>query len=314
MSKLTWDAIGEHFYETGVDHGVFYEYDTSAKKFTNGVAWNGLTAVNESPSGAEPTALYADNIKYLNLISAEQYAATIEAYTAPDEFLECDGFASLTDGVTIGQQPRKIFGFCYRTLIGNDTEGTKKGYKLHLVYNCTASPSERGHSTVNESPEAASLSWSISTTPVEVSGQSPTSTLEIDSTKVDPAKLAALEAVLYGTANTIPRLPLPGEVAEIVGSVGETVSLTALTIGSLDLVPEFSAGVVSYTATTTNDEDAVSATASTGASASILVNGVAHTSGNDATWTAGTNTVVVIVSKSGATSKTYTVTVTKTAA
>lgn len=222
--KITWDAIGEHFYETGVDQGVFYEYDATNREFTNGVAWNGLTAVNESPSGAEPSPLYADNIKYLNLMSAEQYGATIEAYTAPDEFLECDGFASLTDGVTIGQQPRKIFGFCYRTLIGNDTEGTKKGYKLHLVYNCTASPSERSHSTVNESPEAASLSWSISTTPVDVPNQSPTATLEIDSTKLTTAQLTAIKNVLYGTdasgstEATVPRLPFPAEVASIITS------------------------------------------------------------------------------------------------
>ena len=308
--RLVWDSIGEHLYETGVDHGVLYLYDSSQECFTNGVAWNGLTAVNESPSGAEPTALYADNIKYLNLISAEQYGATIEAYTAPDEFLECDGFASLTDGVVIGQQPRKLFGFCYRTLVGSDTEGTKKGYKLHLVYNCTASPSERSHSTVNESPEAASLSWSISTTAVAVEGQSPTATLEVDSTKIDPAKMAALEAVLYGTLNDAPRLPFPAEVASIVGEAGSTVKLSALTIGSLNLVPAFNADIVNYTATTTNEADAVTATAAGEASAAILVNGSSHTSGNSATWTSGTNTVVVIVSKSGSVSRSYTVTVT----
>ena len=311
MSKIVWDASGEHLYETGVDHGVFYPYNSQSKQFTGGVAWNGLTAVNESPSGAEPTALYADNIKYLNLISAEQYAATIEAYTAPDEFLECDGFASLAGGVVIGQQPRKIFGFCYRTLIGNDTEGTKKGYKLHLVYNATASPSERSHGTVNESPEAASLSWSISTTPVEVAGQSPTATLEVDSTKVETSAMQALEAVLYGTVSNPARLPLPAEVAEIVGAAATTVKLSALTIGSLDLIPEFNADVVSYTAATTNAEDAVTATAAGGASAVIYVNGSSHTSGEDATWVSGTNTVVVVVTKSGSNSRTYTVTVTK---
>ena len=308
--RLTWDNIGEHFYETGVDHGVLYLYDSNQSAFTNGVAWNGLTAVNESPSGAEPSPLYADNIKYLNLISAEQYAATIEAYTCPDEFLECDGFVSLASGVIIGQQPRKVFGFCYRTLIGNDTEGTSKGYKLHLVYNCTASPSERSHSTVNENPEAATLSWSISTTSVAVEGQSPTATLEVDSTKVDPAKMAALEAVLYGTLSDAPRLPFPAEVASIVGEAGATVKLSALTIGSLNLMPPFSADVVNYTATTTSSSDTVTATAAGDASASILVNGSSHTSGNSASWTAGTNTVVIIVSKSGSTSRSYTVTVT----
>lgn len=222
MSKITWDATGEHLYETGVDHGVFYSYDTTNNTYTDGKAWNGLTAVNESPSGAEPSPLYADNIKYLNLMSAETYGATIEAYTCPDEFMECDGFVSLTDGVIIGQQPRKIFGFCYRTLIGNDTEGTKKGYKIHLVYNCQASPSEKSHSTVNDNPEAATMSWSISTTPVDVPNQSPTATLEIDSTKLTTAQLTAIENVLYGTnasggsEATTPRLPLPAEVATII--------------------------------------------------------------------------------------------------
>lgn len=222
--KISWDAVGEHFYETGVDRGVFYEFDTTNKTYTNGVAWNGLTAVNESPSGAEPSPLYADNIKYLNLMSAETYAATIEAFTCPDEFMECDGFVSLTNGVIIGQQPRKIFGFCYRTLIGNDTEGTKKGYKIHLVYNCQASPSEKSHSTVNDNPEAATMSWSIATTPVDVANQSPTATLEIDTTKLTTAQKTAIEDVLYGKdasgqdAATTPRMPLPAEVATIIST------------------------------------------------------------------------------------------------
>lgn len=222
--KIVWDAVGEHLYETGVDRGVFYEFDTTNKVYTNGVAWNGLTAVNEQPSGAEASPLYADNIKYLNLMSAEQYAATIEAYYCPDEFMACDGFVSLTDGVIIGQQPRKIFGFCYRTLIGSDTEGTAKGYKIHLVYNCQASPSEKSHATVNESPEAATLSWSISTTPVDVANQKPTATLEIDTTKLTDNQRTAIENVLYGqdagdgqTATT-PRMPLPAEVATIIST------------------------------------------------------------------------------------------------
>ena len=222
--KIVWDAVGEHLYETGVDRGVFYEFDTTNKVYTNGVAWNGLTAVNEQPSGAEASPLYADNIKYLNLMSAEQYAATIEAYYCPDEFMACDGFVSLTDGVIIGQQPRKIFGFCYRTLIGSDTEGTAKGYKIHLVYNCQASPSEKSHATVNESPEAATLSWSISTTPVDVANQKPTATLEIDTTKLTDNQRKAIEDVLYGLdagdnqVATTPRMPLPAEVASIITS------------------------------------------------------------------------------------------------
>ena len=222
--KIAWDAVGEHFYENGVDHGVFYEYDTTNQVYTNGVAWNGLTAVNEQPSGAEPSPLYADNIKYLNLMSAETYGATIEAYYAPDEFMECDGFVSLTDGVVIGQQPRKIFGFSYRTMIGSDTEGIKKGYKIHLVYNCQASPSEKSHSTINESPEASTMSWSISTTPVAVTNQSPTATLEIDTTKLTDNQRKAIEDVLYGKdasgqdAATTPRMPLPAEVASIIAT------------------------------------------------------------------------------------------------
>lgn len=223
--RLVWDTVGKRFYETGVDRGVLYPYDTTSGKFTNGVAWNGLTAINESPSGAEPTPLYADNIKYLNLMSAEEYAATIEAYTYPDEFEECDGSVAIAPGVTVGQQSRKLFGISYRTLIGNDTEGTAKGYKLHLVYNCLASPSERAHSTVNDSPEAAQLSWSVSTTPVDVPGQKPTVTITIDSTKVDPAKLALLEDMLYGTANSVPELPLPAAIIALFGG-GDTTGIT----------------------------------------------------------------------------------------
>lgn len=217
MAKLVWDKVGERFYETGVDHGVLYKYDNETGTFKNGVAWNGLTTVNESPSGAEPTPLYADNIKYLNLMSTEEYAASIEAYTYPDEFEECDGSAEIIPGVKVGQQPRKLFGFSYRTLIGNDTENTEHGYKLHLVYNCLASPSERSHATVNDNPEAAQLSWDISTTPVEVEGFKPTATVEIDSTKFTAEQMAAIEAVLYGTTENEPRLPFPAEVAQILG-------------------------------------------------------------------------------------------------
>lgn len=216
MSKIVWDATGEHLYETGVDHGVLYKYDSSTKKFSNGVAWNGLSAVNEAPSGAEPTPIWADNIKYLNLLSAEEYGCTIEAFYSPEEFDECDGTAEIATGVTIGQQPRKLFGFCYRTLIGSDTEGQKKGYKIHIVYNCTASPSEKNHATVNDSPDVQPLSWTISTTPIEVTGMSPTATVVIDSTKVTASKLAALEAVLYGGEGSEPRLPLPDEVITLV--------------------------------------------------------------------------------------------------
>lgn len=224
MAKLTWDKTGERFYETGTDKGVFYPLNNSGA-YTPGVAWNGLTGVTESPSGAESTPLYADNIKYLNMLSAEEFSCTIEAYTYPDEFGECDGSANLAEGVTIGQQNRKMFGFSYRTLIGNDIDGTSHGYKIHLIYGCQASPSEKGYATVNDSPDAITLSWEISTTPVNVTGFKPTACVTIDSTKCSPEKLAALEAILYGKDPTSesgsdgvdPRLPLPDEVKTILG-------------------------------------------------------------------------------------------------
>lgn len=216
MSKIIWDKAGEHIYETGVDHGVLYP--TLNGKYQSGVAWNGLTSVSESPSGAESTGQYADNIKYLNLISAEEFGATIEAFTYPDEFSVCDGSAEPVKGVMIGQQTRRPFGLCYRTLIGNDLAGTEYGYKLHLIYGATASPSERAYSTVNDSPEAITFSWEVTTTPVEVPGYKPTASLTVDSTKVAPANMAKLEDILYGTADAEPRLPMPQEVIDLIGS------------------------------------------------------------------------------------------------
>ena len=218
MSKIVWDQTGERLYETGVNHGVLY-IPTSGV-YSKGVAWNGLTAVTESPSGAEATALYADDIKYLNLMSAEEFACTIEAYTYPDEFAECDGSASLVAGVSIGQQPRKTFGLCYRTTVGNDTDGNAHGYKLHMVYGCMASPSEKAYATINDSPEANTFSWEVSTTPVNVTGHKPTAFLTIDSTKADPTKLAALEDILYGKDQVEPRLPLPDEIATLMAADG----------------------------------------------------------------------------------------------
>ena len=218
MSKLTWDASGERLYETGVKQGVLYVMDSNV--YGNGVAWNGLTAITESPSGAESTPLYADDIKYLDLRSTEEFGATIEAYTYPDEFAACDGSASLADGVSIGQQARKMFGLCYRTTVGNDTDGTDHGYKLHLIYGATASPSEKAYETINDSPEAITFSWEITTTPVSVTGFKPTASITIDSTKADPTCLAALEEKLYGGASTEPTLPLPDEVKTIMTKVG----------------------------------------------------------------------------------------------
>lgn len=223
MSKLKWDQIGEKFYETGVDHGVLYPQKNGA--YPNGVAWNGLTAVTESPSGAEDTALYADNIKYLNLKSAEEFGATVECYSYPDEWAECNGEAELISGVTFGQQRRNTFGLCYRTKLGNDTDGEDHGYKLHLIYSATASPSERSYSTVNDSPEAINFSFEISTTPVTFDGVDsngnpfkPVSSITIDSTKVDSTKLKSLEDILYGTegdSGADARLPLPAELITI---------------------------------------------------------------------------------------------------
>lgn len=214
MPKLTWDASGERLYETGVKQGVLYVMDNNV--YGNGVAWNGLTAITESPSGAESTPLYADDIKYLDLRSTEEFGATIEAYTYPDEFAACDGSASLADGVSIGQQARKMFGLCYRTTVGNDTDGTDHGYKLHLIYGATASPSEKAYETINDSPEAITFSWEITTTPVSVTGFKPTASITIDSTKADPTCLAALEEKLYGGESTEPTLPLPDEVKTIM--------------------------------------------------------------------------------------------------
>lgn len=226
--KLVWDKTGEHFYETGVKNGVLYPMSASGT-YPKGVAWNGLTAITESPSGAEATALYADDIKYLNLMSNEEFGATVEAYTYPDEFAECDGSASLTEGVYIGQQARKTFGLCYRTTLGNDAKGNDYGYKLHIIYGAMASPSEKAYSTINDSPDAITFSWELSTTPVAVANFKSTASLTIDSTKVDTAKLTALEEILYGkdgtgedhsTGAVDPRLPLPDEIANIMkGSV-----------------------------------------------------------------------------------------------
>ena len=222
MSKIVWDKTGERLYETGVKNGVLYLQTNGV--YNNGVAWNGLTAVTESPSGAEATALYADDMKYLNLYSAEEFGATIEAYTYPDEFAECDGSKELVDGVVIGQQTRKVFGLCYRTVIGNDTDGEAHGYKLHIIYGAMASPSEKAYATINDSPEAITFSWEITTTPVNVTGAKPTASVVIDSTKADPTKLAALETILYGKDPTTdggsdgvePRLPLPDELKTLM--------------------------------------------------------------------------------------------------
>lgn len=223
MSKLQWDKTGEHFYETGVDHGVLFPMNANRQTYGKGVAWNGLTAVTESPEGAELTALYADNIKYLNLMSAEEFKATIEAYTYPEEFEACDGSAELGAGIKVTQQPRLPFAFCYRTKVGNDLN-PEAGYKIHIIYGCTAQPSERAYETVNDSPDAITFSWEVATVPVECEGFKPTAHIEIDSTKVDSAVLAQIEAKLYGVdadpehsiEGSDPELLMPNDIIEIL--------------------------------------------------------------------------------------------------
>lgn len=225
MAKLEWDKVGEHFYETGVDHAVLYLRDTSGK-YTKGYAWSGVTSISESPSGAEASAQYADNQKYLTLISAEEFGMTIEAFTYPTEFDECNGEVEAAEGVRIGQQKRSTFGLSYRTKVGNDVDGQDKHYKLHLVYGCTAAPSERAYATVNESPEAMTFSWEISTNPENVSGQKPTSLITIDSREADPEKLQQLETMLYGGDETEPQLPSPDEVVTLFGPKAEQLDPT----------------------------------------------------------------------------------------
>lgn len=239
--KLKWDETGERIYETGVRHGVLYPL-SSIGTYPLGLAWNGLTAVTESPTGAEANPIYADDIKYLNLISAEEFGATIEAFTYPDEFAVCDGSASIAPGVVAGQQKRKTFGLCYRTAIGNDIDDTDYGYKLHLIYGAIAAPSEKAYATINNTPEAITFSWEVTTTPVSVEGFKPTASLTIDSTKVDPANLATLEDILYGTDVADARLPLPDEVVSIfAGSPPAALELVSI-------VPDDDATVVALSA------------------------------------------------------------------
>lgn len=215
MARLTWDTAGQRYYETGVKRGVLYIQNSNGT-YGNGVAWNGIIAISESPSGAEASPIYADDIKYLNLYSTEEFAASLEAYSSPASFAECDGTSSPVAGMFVGQQARKSFGICYRTSVGNDIDGDSYGYKLHFIYGCKASPSEKSYQTVNDSPEAMSFSWEITTTPVDVAGLKPTATVVVDSTQCNATCLAALEDIIYGTSGTEPRLPLPDEIKTIL--------------------------------------------------------------------------------------------------
>lgn len=215
MARLVFDEVGARFFETGVKNGVIYLQEDDGS-YGNGVPWNGLTGVTESPSGGEATPLYADDIKYVTLRSAEEFNATVEAYTYPTEFEQCDGSAALAEGVTIGQQARRAFGLCYRTAVGNDIQGQDLGYKIHIIYGCTVAPSEKSYTTINDSPEAITFSWELSSTPAPVTGYNPTSTVVIDSTKVDSSKLSAIEDVLYGTTDKEATLPTPDELIELL--------------------------------------------------------------------------------------------------
>lgn len=284
MTALTWDQVGERRYETGVDHGVLYLPDNSGA-YNEGHAWNGLTTVTESPSGADSNPQYADNIKYLNLVAAESFGATIEAFTYPDEFAQCDGTVEPEPGIFLGQQNRRLFGLCYRTQIGNDLEGTDHGYKLHLIYGALAAPSEKAYGTINDSPEAITFSWEVSTTPVPVTGQKPTALLTIDSTKVDADKLSDLEDILYGTVGDDPRLPLPDEVI--------TLFSTGVTDVDLNLAanqPTFNngTGVITLPAVTGVQWKVNGVNRASGAQPAIAVGATAEVT---ATATAGYNIV-----------------------
>lgn len=215
MARVVWNEVGKHYYETGVDRGMLYPQNAGA--YPKGVVWDGLISVSEKPSGAEATPFYAGNIKYLNLLSKEEFAATVEAFTYPDEFAECDGSAEMLPGVKLGQQPRKPFGMCYRTLIGNDTDNTNHGYYLHIIYGAYAAPSEKGYTTINESPDAITFSWELTTTPVSVANHEPTASVTIDSRTITAENLKKLEDVLYGSADKEPKLPLPDEIASLIG-------------------------------------------------------------------------------------------------
>lgn len=290
MTRLTWDKVGERLYETGVDRGVLYIPD-NAGVYSDGVAWNGLTTVTESPSGADATALYADNIKYLNLISVEEFGATIEAYTYPDAFAQFDGVSQPVAGINVGQQTRKAFGLSYRTRVGNDVSGADFGYKLHLIYGATAAPSEKAYGTINDSPDAIAFSWQLTTTPVDAgTGLKPTALLTIDSTKVSATALATLEDILYGTAGQNPRLPLPTEVVALFGGTVTTVTPT---------IPTFNAttGVITIPTVTgveyrRDDTDAVvtGTVTITGPSGSSLIiravpkSGYVFPAGTDVDW------------------------------
>ena len=305
---LKWDEVAHKLYETGSKMAVLYKQDNSGN-YGNGVAWSGLTGVDESPSGADATDLWADDIKYLTLRSAEQFGFTIKAYMYPDEFGECDGTAEPATGMTIYQQPRRAFGFCYTSTIGNDVQLNDYGKKIHLIYGATASPSSRSMSTINDSPEAVEFSWECTTNPVDVPGRKPTAEIVLDSTKISADKWAAIESILYGDGTSPARLPLPAELIEILnGSITDAV-LTGITIANAVLTPTFDDEVFNYTATTSSASGAITVTAGEGVNIAIKCNGVTVANEGTASFNEGNNTVVITASKPGCNTTTTTITV-----
>ena len=307
---LAWDEVAHKLYETGSKRAVLFKQDVSGN-YGNGVAWSGLTGIDESPSGADATDLWADDIKYLTLRSAEQFAFTIKAYMYPDEFGECDGTASPATGMTVFQQARRAFGFCYTSTVGNDVQNNDYGEKLHLIYGATASVSSRSYGTINDSPEAIEFSWECSTTPVNVTGYKPTAEVVIDSTKVSSVKYEQLKSILYGDGTNPARLPLPDEIITILGTAVTDATPSDIDIGSSTLTPTFATTVRAYTTTTTNTKDEVTVTAGTGVTLAITANGTAIDSGDEVTWETGNNTISIVASKPGCTTTTTTVTVVK---
>lgn len=298
---IEWDETGKKLYETGSKMAVLYPQNVDGT-YGDGVAWSGLTGVDESPSGADATDLWADDIKYLSIRSAEEFGFTIKAYMYPDEFGACDGTASPATGMTVFQQSRKGFGLCYRTTVGNDAAYNDYGYKLHLIYGATCSPSSRSYSTINDSPSAIEFSWECKTTPVAVPGFKNTAEIVLDSTKIAAAKMAQIESILYGTAGTPgtkPRLPMPSELIEILGSAVTDAVLTGITIANATLTPDFDDDVFTYTAATTSASGAITVTAGTGVNIAITVNGTTVANEGTASFNEGNNAVEITASKAG---------------
>lgn len=306
---LTWDKTGERYYETGIKQCVLYPQKTDGT-YDTGVAWNGITGVDESPSGAEATDLWADDIKYLSIRSTEEFGFTIKAYTYPDEFGICDGTQSPVNGLKIFQQARRGFGLCYRTTKGNDAAYNDYGYILHLIYGATVNPSSRSYSTINDSPEAIEFSWEASTTPIAVDGYRNTAVITLDSTIVPAAKMAQIENILYGVeGGSSPRLPLPSEIISILQGAVTPAVLTGLTMANVTLTPSFDDEIIAYSGTTTSASGTITATAASGVAIAITVNGDTVANEGTASYDEGANTVVITASKDGSTPTTYTITV-----